>query len=136
MIDATRRSLWNECYDETFTNQCRYHILKGARYSGKSRHIAQYLLTVSYEEPGIRMAALRFNYSDCKDSVYQEILDVIRDWHLEDDFKCGEGPKAKPHIQNIKTGSEIIFKGVKENLKSLAGVSLSLIHISEPTRPY
>lgn len=108
-----------EKYYDAFDNPSRYLMLMGGAGSGKSFFAAQKLLWRMKEESGHRFVVVRKIARTLRNSVYQQLKDVVFAAGWQDDFKFTE---SRLEIENKSTGSTIITTGVDdpEKLKSLA----------------
>jgi phage terminase large subunit len=110
----------------------RYYIISGGRGSGKSYSINLFLLLLTYEV-GHVILFTRYTLTSAHVSIIPEFIDKIETANLDSDFYI-----TKDEIVNIKTGSKILFKGIKTssgtqtaNLKSLAGVTTWVLDEAE-----
>jgi phage terminase large subunit len=102
----------------------RYFIVTGGRGSGKSYSINLMLVLLTYEA-GHTILFTRFTLSSAYISIIPEFIDKIETLNIEQDFHI-----TKDEIVNKRSGSKILFKGIKTssgdqtaNLKSLTNVS-------------
>ena len=110
----------------------RYFIVSGGRGSGKSYSVNSFLLLLTYEV-GHVILFTRYTLTSAHVSIIPEFIDKIETANLHQDFYI-----TKDEIVNIKTGSKILFKGIKTssgtqtaNLKSLAGVTTWVLDEAE-----
>ena len=110
----------------------RYFIISGGRGSGKSYSINSFLLLLTYEV-GHVILFTRFTLTSAHISIIPEFIDKIETAELHNDFYI-----TKDEIVNTKTGSKILFRGIKTsmgtqtaNLKSLAGVTTWVLDEAE-----
>jgi phage terminase large subunit len=110
----------------------RYFVITGGRGSGKSYSINLFLLLLTYEV-GHVILFTRYTLTSAHISIIPEFIDKIETANLSDDFYI-----TKDEIVNKKTGSKILFKGIKTssgtqtaNLKSLAGVTTWVLDEAE-----
>jgi len=110
----------------------RYFIISGGRGSGKSYSINSFLLLLTYEV-GHVILFTRFTLTSAHISIIPEFIDKIETVGLHNDFYI-----TKDEIVNTKTGSKILFRGIKTsmgtqtaNLKSLAGVTTWVLDEAE-----
>ncbi len=110
----------------------RYFIISGGRGSGKSYSINSFLLLLTYEV-GHVILFTRFTLTSAHISIIPEFIDKIETAGLHNDFYI-----TKDEIVNTKTGSKILFRGIKTsmgtqtaNLKSLAGVTCFVLDEAE-----
>jgi phage terminase large subunit len=110
----------------------RYFIVSGGRGSGKSYSINLFLLLLTYESNHVILFT-RYTLTSAHVSIIPEFIDKIETANLQSDFYI-----TKDEIINIKTGSKILFKGIKTssgtqtaNLKSLAGVTTWVLDEAE-----
>ncbi len=110
----------------------RYYIVSGGRGSGKSYSVNLFLLLLTYES-GHVILFTRYTLTSAHVSIIPEFIDKIQTANLEQDFYI-----TKDEIINLRTGSKILFKGIKTgsgtqtaNLKSLAGVTTWVLDEAE-----
>jgi len=110
----------------------RYFVITGGRGSGKSYSLNSFLLLLTYEV-GHVILFTRYTLTSAHVSIIPEFLDKIETANLQQDFYI-----TKDEIINLKTGSKILFKGIKTssgtqtaNLKSLAGVTTWVLDEAE-----
>ena len=110
----------------------RYFVVTGGRGSGKSYSLNLFLLLLTYEV-GHVILFTRYTLTSAHVSIIPEFIDKIDTANLRGDFHI-----TKDEIINLKTGSKILFKGIKTssgtqtaNLKSLAGVTTWVLDEAE-----
>jgi phage terminase large subunit len=121
----------NNKYNGLFSDS-RYFVVTGGRGSGKSFSINSFLLALTYEV-GHVILFTRYTLTSAHVSIIPEFIEKIEIIERYSDFHI-----TKDEIINIKTGSKIIFKGIKTssgtqtaNLKSLAGVTTWVLDEAE-----
>jgi PBSX family phage terminase large subunit len=123
-----------DIYKPLFINPpaTRYFLVTGSRGSGKSYTLNLFLLNLTYEE-GHVILFTRWTMVSAFISIIPEFIDKIELLNKEDDFEITQN-----EIVNKKTGSKILFKGIKTssgvntaNLKSIANVTTLVIEESE-----
>ena len=107
--------------------------MTGGRGSGKSFSSAFMLLTLISKESGHTILFTRYTLVSAAISIIPEFIEKIDILETHSDFII-----TKDEIVNIKTGSKILFKGIKTssgtqtaNLKSLAGVTTWVLDEAE-----
>jgi len=117
---------------KTLGSDSRYFVITGGRGSGKSYSINLFLLLLTYEV-GHVILFTRYTLTSAHVSIIPEFIDKIETLGLHNDFYI-----TKDEIINKKTGSKILFKGIKTssgtqtaNLKSLAGVTTWVLDEAE-----
>ena len=122
----------NSKYLPLFNNDNRYYIITGGRGSGKSYTINMFLLALTYEV-GHTILFTRYTLTSAHVSIIPEFLEKIEQLENHNDFHI-----TKDEIVNLRTGSKIIFKGIKTSsgtqtasLKSLAGVTCWVLDEAE-----
>ena len=122
----------NKKYVSLFDSDSRYFIATGGRGSGKSYGVNIFLLSLTYEV-GHVILFTRYTLTSAHISIIPEFLEKIEMLGNHSDFHV-----TKDEIINLKTGSKIIFKGIKTssgtqtaNLKSLAGVTTFVLDEAE-----
>lgn len=110
----------------------RYFVITGGRGSGKSYSLNSFLLLLTYEV-GHVILFTRYTLTSANVSIIPEFIDKIESADLSSDFYI-----TKDEIINLKTGSKILFKGIKTSsgtqtasLKSLAGVTTWVLDEAE-----
>jgi phage terminase large subunit len=110
----------------------RYYFVTGGRGSGKSFHIATFLLNLTYEA-GHVILFTRYTMTAAHISIIPEFAEKIDLLGRHGDFQV-----ENTEITNIRTGSKIIFKGIKNssgnqtaNLKSIQGVTTWVLDEAE-----
>ena len=105
------------------TKEWRHMVYYGGRSSGKSTTIATALLIKGMEKR-VRILCVRETQNSIAESVHQLMADLI------DNHGLSSWEVTKDEIRNVKTGSNIIFKGVHNNtqaIKSMEGVDICWI---------
>lgn len=110
----------------------RYYLITGGRGSGKSYSVALFLLNLTYEPDNIVLFT-RWTMISAHISIIPEFLDKIEVMGVGADFEVMQN-----EITNIRTGSKILFRGIKTsqgtataNLKSISGVTTLVIDEAE-----
>jgi phage terminase large subunit len=110
----------------------RYFIVSGGRGSGKSYSVNSFLLLLTYEE-GHTILFTRYTLTSAHISIIPEFIDKIETAGLHNDFHI-----TKDEIVNLRTGSKILFRGIKTssgtqtaNLKSIANVTTWVLDEAE-----
>ena len=110
----------------------RYFIVTGGRGSGKSFSINLLLVLLTYEA-GHTILFTRYTLSSTYISIIPEFIEKLELLKKFDDFHI-----TKDEIKNKRSGSKIIFKGIKTssgdqtaNLKSLQGVTTFVLDEAE-----
>jgi len=118
-----------KCLREELT---RYTILTGGRGSGKSFAVAVNLLLLTYEQ-GHVILFTRYTMASAGISIIPEFLQKMEMLGLTSDFEI-----TKTEIINKRTGSKILFRGIKAssgiqtaNLKSISGVTTWVLDEAE-----
>jgi PBSX family phage terminase large subunit len=110
----------------------RYFIVSGGRGSGKSYVVTLNILNLTYEV-GHVILFTRWTLVSAHISIIPEFLEKIDLLNLHDDFEI-----TQTEIVNKKTGSKILFRGIKTsqgtataNLKSISGVTTWVLDEAE-----
>lgn len=108
-----------EVYEPCLIAKTRYLMLMGGAGSGKSYFAAQKILHRMRTEGGHRFVAVRKVARTIRNSVYQQMKDVIENEGWQEEFKFSE---SRLEIEHKDTGNTLITTGVDdpEKLKSLA----------------
>jgi len=109
-------------------NKTRYFLIEGGRGSGKSFHVALFLLMLTYKR-GHVILFTRYTMTSAIISIIKEFTEKIDLYANAEHFEIKQN-----EITNNLTGSTIIFRGIKNssgnqtaNLKSiLSNVSSSI----------
>jgi len=122
----------NKKYLPLFKEDSRYFIVTGGRGSSKSFTVTVFLLNLTYEE-GHKILFTRYTLVSASASIIPEFIEKIDLMGLQKDFRI-----TKDEIVNLKTGSAIMFKGIRTSsgnqtaaLKSLAGVTTFVVDEAE-----
>lgn len=122
----------NKKYVPLFESESRYFVVTGGRGSGKSFALNSFLLLLTYEV-GHTILFTRYTLTSAHISIIPEFVEKIEMAELYNDFSI-----TKDEIINLRTGSKIIFKGIKTssgtqtaNLKSLSGVTTFVLDEAE-----
>ena len=122
----------NKKYAPITQTDSRYFILTGGRGSGKSFSINVLLVLLTYEK-GHTILFTRYTLASAYISIIPEFIDKLELLNIFDDFYI-----TKDEIKNKRSGSKIIFKGIKTssgdqtaNLKSLQGVTTFVLDEAE-----
>ena len=122
----------DEKYNPLFDNDNRYYVVTGGRGSGKSYTVTMFLLSLTYES-GQVIIFTRYTLTSAHISIIPEFLEKIEAIDRFQDFHI-----TKDEIINTRTGSKIIFKGIKTSsgtqtasLKSLSGVTTWVLDEAE-----
>lgn len=101
-------------YEPFYTTTSRYQLLYGGAGSGKSVAAAQKVLYRLALDRHERCLAIRKGKVDLKDSVFEEIKNVIADSNLEWKYHTTESPL---YIKDKETGNDVIFRGLDDSKK-------------------
>ena len=122
----------NEKFKPLFLNDSRYFVLTGGRGSMKSFSVTTFLLLLTYENEQTILFT-RYTLTSADISIIPEFIEKIELANLESDFAI-----TKNEIINLKTGSKILFKGIKTSsgtqtasLKSISGVTTWVLDEAE-----
>ena len=122
----------HEKYIPLFKDPSRYFVITGGRGSGKSFSINVFLLNLTYEK-GHKVLFSRYTMISAHTSIIPEFIEKIDLMGVHDDFRI-----TKDEIMNLKTGSSIIFKGIRTSsgnqtaaLKSLNGITTFVVDEAE-----
>ena len=91
----------------SFGNDTRYFVLTGGRGSGKSFAATVFLVLLTYER-GHKILFTRYTMTSASSSIIPEFIEKLELMDVIEDFRI-----TKDEITNIKTGSSILFKGIK-----------------------
>ena len=119
-------------YIPLFKDESRYFVMTGGRGSGKSFAATVFLLSLTYEE-GHKILFTRYTMISAHTSIIPEFIEKINIMGVHADFRI-----TKDEIMNLKTGSSIIFKGIRTSsgnqtgaLKSLNGITTFVLDEAE-----
>ena len=117
---------------ELLGSDSRYFVITGGRGSGKSYSLNSFLLLLTYEV-GHVVLFTRYTLTSAHVSIIPEFLDKIETAGVANDFRI-----TKDEIVNLRTGSKILFRGIRTsqgtqtaNLKSLANVTTWVLDEAE-----
>ena len=121
----------NEKYQK-LANDTRYYIITGGRASGKSFSVNLMLVLLTYEA-NHTILFTRYTLTSAYVSIIPEFIEKIEMLDKFDDFHI-----TKDEIINLRSGSKIVFKGIKTssgdqtaNLKSITGVTTWVLDEAE-----
>ncbi len=122
--------VFNEVYIPFITGEVKDKVivLEGGRGSGKSRAISQALVLWSLQKKR-RILLVRKVYETIRDSVYQEIRDVVEAWNLQHLFHFRGSPL---HISNL-VGSRFLCRGLDKSTKIKSIANIDILWIEEAT---
>lgn len=115
----------------------RYYQVYGGRGSGKSFAVSVAMVLKTYSKYKHKILYLRQTMVSSEDSCIADIREAIGLLGLQEDFR-----EVKGTITNIKTGSKIIFKGIRTpgkqtaKLKSLSGITTLCIEEAEEVESF
>ena len=122
----------NKKYSPIAESNGRYFIVTGGRGSGKSFSVNLLLVLLTYES-GHTILFTRYTLSSTYISIIPEFIEKLELLNIFNDFYI-----TKDEIRNKRSGSKIIFKGIKTssgdqtaNLKSLQGVTTFVLDEAE-----
>jgi phage terminase large subunit len=122
----------NAKYLPLWENETRYFIITGGRGSGKSFEVGAMASALSFVS-GHKILFTRQTMTSAHLSIIPEFQEKINLIEAEGIFEV-----TKSEIKNLKSGSEIIFRGIKTssgdqtaNLKSLQGVTSWILDEAE-----
>lgn len=122
----------NKKYMPLYVSDARYFIVYGGRGSGKSYGTAEFLLRLTYES-GHVILFTRYTMKSAEISIIPEFKEKIYKLKASKDFAI-----TKDQVVNKKTGSTIIFRGIKTsegvqtaNLKSIKGLTTWVLDEAE-----
>ena len=123
------KALTNDVYYPHYNNKIRTLVLYGGAGSGKSRFAAQKVLKRIISEDKHRILVVRKVANTLRQSVFQELRELIVEWKLTRLFKINKSDM----VITCKNGNEILFAGLDdvEKLKSI--VRVTSIWIEEAT---
>ena len=129
LIDFSNKDLYNEVYIPLFHTKKRYIFMLWSAWSWKSVWEAQNEIMKSFI-PGNRTLCIRKVWATLKDSVYQELLNIIERWDLKEHFEITKSPL---YIKNKLTWSDFLFRWLddREKIKSIS--KINRIWIEEAT---
>jgi PBSX family phage terminase large subunit len=122
-------SLFNPLFFKYLNSKADKVVSYGGSGSGKSYSMLQYIIYTCLQNPEENFLCIRKNYVDTKDSIFDILITIIKQWGLIKNVKINLSDR-KIRFQN---GAQIFMKGLDdvENLKSLAPTN---IFIEEATQ--
>jgi hypothetical protein len=127
---AAQPRYMNDAYIPLLKNQQRYVVLRGGGGSGKSVWAAQKLAMRLTSEDHHRLLVVRKVKDTLRQSVYEQLLEVLRSWDMLDDITTTTSPLS---IKCSTTGSEILFAGIDDPEKIKSITRITSIWIEEAT---
>ena len=122
----------NEKFDPLYLGETRYYIITGGRGSSKSFSVNTFLNLLTFEQDH-RILFTRWTLNSAYISIIPEFNEKIELLNCVDHFSV-----IKTEIINKRTGSEILFRGIKTsqgtqtaNLKSLVGITTWVVDEAE-----
>lgn len=104
--------LWDESDYHSF-------YLSGGRGSSKTTALIQLMIVKSFDDKGYNILIVRGTYASHKDTTFQEFIDWISIFNMEQFFNVTKNPLE---IENVVTGSKIYFRGVDQGGHKLKGL--------------
>lgn len=96
-------------FKEVLTFNYRYVLIKSGRLGGKTTFAIQLAVALSASFIDRDIIITRNDYSSLEDSSYNEFINWLNEFNLEDYFQIKKDPLR---IYNSKTNSTIYFKGI------------------------
>jgi phage terminase large subunit len=117
----TKRVKTNKVYKKYYNNQSRFLIFYGGAGSGKSVFVTQKICRRFLSEDNHKFLVIRNTATSIKDSVYQELLNTLRDWGQLYRIQINKSE----HRITLDNGNEIICKGLddEQKIKSISGIT-------------
>jgi phage terminase large subunit len=113
----------NPLFYEQFDIDADLYVNIGARYSSKTYSILQQIVLDCLTMPGLGVVIFRHTYATIKDSVYADLLSIMRDMFDLVKSQHYTATKSPLYIEFV-TGSFVTFKGLDdaEKVKGLSNV--------------
>jgi phage terminase large subunit len=122
----------NPVFKEVLTTDKRFILVTGGRASAKSFSINTLLCLLTYEK-GHRILFTRYTLTSAELSIIPEFKEKIELLEVAHHFKT-----KKTSIQNLKTGTDVIFRGIKTSsgnqtasLKSIQAITTWVLEEAE-----
>jgi hypothetical protein len=117
----TKRVKTNKVYKKYYNNQSRFLIFYGGAGSGKSVFVTQKICRRFLSEDNHKFLVIRNTATSIKDSVYQELINTLRDWGQLYRIQINKSE----HRITLDNGNEIICKGLddEQKIKSISGIT-------------
>jgi phage terminase large subunit len=115
IVDLSNPKLFNEAYLPLLEDHHRYLLMYGGRDSAKSYFAAQKVIIDTMRKPYSRFILVRKVYADIKDSQYQTIKDIVKEYGLMDHFHFIENPLR---IVFKRNGNTILARGLDKEHKT------------------
>lgn len=121
VVDAQGRLLEIPTIAQQLTREPDIDFLWGGRDSGKTRHIAMQLLIDCLTLPYFRCVLVRKVFNTIKDSQWQQLKDIAKEWEIDHLFTFKESPLEIICIN----GNKFICRGMDDasKLKSVSNPS-------------
>lgn len=127
---AAQPRYMNDAYIPLLADQNRYLVLRGGGGSGKSVWAAQQLAMRLTGEMNHRLLVVRKVKDTLRQSVYEQLLEVLRGWEMMDDVTTTTSPLS---IKCHTTKSEILFAGIDDPEKIKSITRITSIWVEEAT---
>jgi len=106
-VEVIFNPIFEPLFYDNLDDPFRYIQVYGGRGSGKSFAVAFAMVQLTYSPFKHKILYLRQTMSSSEDSTIADIRNAIELMRAENDFK-----EVKGVITNIRTGSQITFKGI------------------------
>ena len=109
-----------------YTKKARYKVALGGRGSGKSQNVATAIILKAFESKH-RILCTRAYQNSILDSVHSLLVGAIVRLGLQDCFEITKTSIKTKHRGRSDLESEIIFKGLQNNIdeiKSMEGITI------------
>ena len=119
-------------YSPLYTSKKRYFFITGGRASLKSTNVQEFIARLTFEQ-GHGVLFTRYTMTSAEKSIIPEFKNVVNRLGLTTYFRF-----TNNKVVNIKTGSFVLFSGIKTssgdqtaNLKSISGITTWVIEEGE-----
>lgn len=102
-----------DCYHHTLGSDMDIEFLYGSRDSGKSRHVAQILVTLALAGTKLTIILIRKVFNTIKDSQWQMIKEVAEEWKVDHLFQFNTSPLEI----KCASGSRFLCRGLDDPKK-------------------
>src|ERR1039458_3018559 len=111
----------NDAFIPFIQSTKRYGVLLGGAGSGKSRAAVQKVLIRTVTEKGHKILCVRKVAKTLRNSIYQELIDMISANGMAREFRVNKSEMRFTH----ESGNEILLAGMDdpEKIKSIAGIT-------------
>ena len=126
MRNTDRVAVSSKYYVPFINSDHRYCVLMGGRSSGKSYNACLKIVIRMITDNYFKGVVLRKVFADIKDSVFEQIWEIIKQYDWDDSFHYTKSPLQITHVKN---GNVLLARGLDKpaKLKSIANPNFVFI---------